>query len=63
MEPIRCSLKIPVKRIEESASTNSAAGEDEYQPTADDDNYSKYTNSTQHTYSQQKYKMQKKNVK
>lgn len=30
MEPIRCSLKIPIKWIEESASTNSAAGEDEY---------------------------------
>jgi len=30
MQPARCSLKIPVKWIEESASTNSAAGEDEY---------------------------------
>jgi len=61
MEPIRCSLKLPKKRVEESASTNSVlGGEEEYQPTADDENYSKYTNSTQHTNTQQKYKMQKK---
>lgn len=46
MEPIWCSLKLPNKWIEESASTNSALGEEEYQPTADDENYSKYTNST-----------------
>lgn len=47
MEPIWCSLKIPNKWIEESTSTNSIANEGElYQPTADDENYSKYTNST-----------------
>jgi hypothetical protein len=65
MEPIRCSLKIPVKRIEESASTGSALGnEDEYQPVVDDENYSKYTNSTQQSYTtNQKYKMRKKSSK